>query len=120
MLSRALKARDRRDYDECILLCEQIMNVNRADPRAHELLVAARRERHVYLRQITADKWDEEHRLLSESIRSAMLPQLDLVVYSDEWAEIDAHAGKRHRKTCRLMMKVMPGRLTFSGSSIRN
>ena len=71
MLSRALKARDRRDYDECILLCEQVMRVNRADLRAHELLVAARRERHVYLRQITADKWDEEHRLLSEDIRSS-------------------------------------------------
>ena len=56
-------------------------------------LVTARRERHGYLRQITADRWDEEHKLLSEQIRSAMLPQLDMVVYPDDWAEIDARRG---------------------------
>lgn len=89
-LSQALKALERRDYDKCILLCEQILRENRAEPRAHELLVKARRDRHVYLRQITADKWDEEHKLLSEEIRRSMLPMNDLVVYPDNWAEIDA------------------------------
>ena len=36
MLARALKARERRDYDECILLCEQILRSNRAESRAHD------------------------------------------------------------------------------------
>jgi type II secretory pathway component GspD/PulD (secretin) len=90
MLKRAQKARERRDYDDSILLCEQILKINRAEDRAHSLLIKCRRERHVYLRQITADRWDEEHKLLSESIRSAMLPQLELVTYSPEWPEIDA------------------------------
>lgn len=90
MLKRAQKARDRRDYDEAILLCEQILKINRAEDRAHGLLIKCRRERHVYLRQITADRWDEEHKLLSESIRTAMLPQLELITYSPEWPEIDA------------------------------
>jgi type II secretory pathway component GspD/PulD (secretin) len=90
MLSRAIKARERRDYDEAILLLEQILKINRAEERAHELLVKCRRERHVYLRQVTADRWDEEHKLLSEQIRASMLPQLELMVYSHDWPEIDA------------------------------
>jgi type II secretory pathway component GspD/PulD (secretin) len=90
MLKRAQKARERRDYDDAILLCQQILKINRAEDRAHGLLIKCRRERHVYLRQITADRWDEEHKLLSESIRTAMLPQLELVTYSPEWPEIDA------------------------------
>lgn len=90
MLKRAQKARERRDYDDAILLCEQILKINRAEDRAHSLLIKCRRERHVYLRQITADRWDEEHKLLSESIRTAMLPQLELITYSPEWPEIDA------------------------------
>lgn len=90
MLRRALRARERRDYDECILICEQVLKLNRADDRAAELLAKSRRERHVYIRQMTADRWDEEHKLLSESIRSAMLPQLELVRYTTEWPEIDA------------------------------
>ncbi len=90
MLKRAQKARERRDFDDAILLCEQILKINRAEDRAHGLLVKCRRERHVYLRQITADRWDEEHKLLSESIRTAMLPQLELITYSPEWPEIDA------------------------------
>ena len=89
MLARALKSRERRDYDECILYCEQILKINRAESRAHNLLVRARRERHTYLRQITAHAWEEEHAELFQSMREDMLPQLDLVVYSDEWAEID-------------------------------
>lgn len=89
MLARALKARERRDFDECILYCEQILKINRAESRAHNLLVRARRERHVYLRQITAHAWEEEHTTLFENIREDMLPQLDLVVYSDDWHEID-------------------------------
>lgn len=89
MLRRALKARERRDFDECILLCEQILKINPADGRAAALQVQARRERHVYLRQVTADKWDEEHKLLSEHIRESLLPQLDLVAYPDDWADID-------------------------------
>ena len=91
MLHRAEKARERRDYDEAILLCEQVLKINRAEDRAHSLLIKCRRERHVYLRQMTADRWDEEHKLLSESIRTAMLPQLELITYSPEWPEIDAH-----------------------------
>jgi type II secretory pathway component GspD/PulD (secretin) len=90
MLKRAQKARERRDYDDAILLCEQVLKINRAEDRAHSLLIKCRRERHVYMRQITADRWDEEHKLLSESIRSSMLPQLELITYSPEWPEIDA------------------------------
>ncbi len=90
MLRRALRARERRDYDESILICEQVLKLNRADDRASELLAKCRRERHVYIRQMTADRWDEEHKLLSESIRTAMLPQLELVRYTTEWPEIDA------------------------------
>lgn len=90
MFGRAMKARDRRDFDEAILLCEQVLKINRAEERAHELLVKCRRERHVYLRQVTADRWDEEHKLLSEQIRTAMLPQLELLTYSHDWHEIDA------------------------------
>lgn len=90
MFGRALKARDRRDYDEAILLCEQILKINRAEDKAHDLLVKCRRERHVYLRQVTADRWDEEHKLLSEQIRAAMLPQMELLTYSHDWHEIDA------------------------------
>lgn len=90
MLKRAQKARDRRDYDEAIMLCEQVLKLNRAEDRAHGLLIKCRRERHVYLRQMTADRWDEEHKLLSESIRTAMLPQMELVTYTPEWPEIDA------------------------------
>ena len=90
MLKRAHKARDRRDYDEAIMLCEQVLKLNRAEDRAHGLLIKCRRERHVYLRQMTADRWDEEHKLLSESIRTAMLPQMELVTYTPEWPEIDA------------------------------
>jgi tetratricopeptide (TPR) repeat protein len=90
MLRRALRARERRDYDESILICEQVLKLNRADERAGELLAKCRRERHVYIRQMTADRWDEEHKLLSESIRSAMLPQLELVRYTTEWPELDA------------------------------
>lgn len=90
MLRRALRARERRDYDESILICEQVLKINRAEERAADLLAKCRRERHVYIRQMTADRWDEEHKLLSESIRSAMLPQLELVRYTTEWPEIDA------------------------------
>ncbi len=90
MYGRALKARERRDYDDAILLCEQILKVNRAEDRAHDLLTKCRRERHVYLRQVTADRWDEEHKLVSEQIRTAMLPQLELLTYSHDWHEIDA------------------------------
>ena len=90
MLKRAVRARERRDYDEAILLCEQVLKINRAEERASSLLVKCRRERHSYLRQITADRWDEEHKLLSENIRRAMLPQLELIRYSAEWPEIDA------------------------------
>ena len=53
------------------------------------MLITARRERHVYVRQVTADRWDEEHRLLSQEQQASMLPQLDLVVYPDDWVEID-------------------------------
>ncbi|MEK7412633.1 MAG: hypothetical protein AAB263_04870, partial [Planctomycetota bacterium] len=89
MLRRALAARGRRDYDEAILITEQVLKVNRADERAVELLTKCRRERHVYIRQMTADRWDEEHRLLSEQIRKNMLPQLELVRYTSDWPEID-------------------------------
>lgn len=90
MLRRALRARERRDYDEAILLCEQVLKINRADERGAELLARCRRERHVYIRQMTADRWDEEHQLMSESIRSSMLPQLEIVRYTTEWPELDA------------------------------
>jgi len=90
MLRRSLRARERRDFDEAILICEQVLKLNRADERAAELLAKCRRERHVYIRQMTADRWDEEHKLLSESIRASMLPQLELVRYTTEWPEIDA------------------------------
>jgi type II secretory pathway component GspD/PulD (secretin) len=90
MLRRALRARERRDYDEAILICEQVIKINRAEEHAADLLTRCRRERHVYVRQMTADRWDEEHKLLSESIRSSMLPQLELVRYTTEWPELDA------------------------------
>ncbi len=93
MFKRALKARERRDYDEAILLTEQILKINRAEERAHDLLVRCRRERHIYLRQVTADRWDEEHKLLSEKIRTEMLPQMELLTYSHDWPEIDARRG---------------------------
>jgi tetratricopeptide (TPR) repeat protein len=89
MLKRAQKARERRDYDEAILLCQLILKINRAEERADGLLIKCQRERHIYTRQITADRWDEEHKLLSESIRTAMLPQLELVTYSPEWHDIN-------------------------------
>lgn len=90
MLRRALRARERRDYDEAILICEQVLKINRAEAGAAELLARCRRERHVYVRQMTADRWDEEHKLTSESIRTSMLPQLELVRYTTEWPELDA------------------------------
>ncbi len=89
MISRAQRARDRRDFDEAILLCEQVLKLNRAEDRAASLLAKCRRERHAYLRQITADRWDEEHQLLSEQIRTALLPQLEIIKYSSDWPEID-------------------------------
>ena len=90
LLHRAQKARERRDYDRCILLCEQVLRMNRTNSIANSLLVKARRERHAYIRQITADLWEEEHQTLWEQIRESMLPQLDVVVYPDDWAQIDA------------------------------
>ncbi len=90
MLNRAERARERRDFDEAILLCEQVLKINRAEDRASSLLVKCRRERHVYLRQMTADRWDEEHKLLSEQIRTAMLPQMEILRYTADWAELDA------------------------------
>ena len=90
MLKRAQRARERRDYDEAVLLCEQVLKINRAEDRAASLLAKCRRERHAYLRQVTADRWDEEHKLLTEQIRSAMLPQLEIIKYSSDWPEIDA------------------------------
>ncbi len=90
MLKRAQRARERRDYDEAVLLCGQILKINRAEERAANLLAKCRRERHAYLRQVTADRWDEEHKLLTEQIRSAMLPQLEIIKYSSDWRDIDA------------------------------
>jgi len=90
MLVRAERARQRRDFDEAILLCDQVLKINRAEFRASSLLAQCRRERHIYLRQMTADRWDEEHKLLSEQIRTAMLPQLEIIKYSADWAELDA------------------------------
>ena len=72
------------------LLCGQILKINRAEERAANLLAKCRRERHAYLRQVTADRWDEEHKLLTEQIRSAMLPQLEIIKYSSDWRDIDA------------------------------
>jgi general secretion pathway protein D len=90
MLKRAQRARDRRDFDEAILLCDQVLKINRAEDRAASLLAKCQRERHAYLRQVTADRWDEEHKLLTEQIRSAMLPQMEIITYSSDWPEIDA------------------------------
>ena len=90
MLLRAQRARERRDYDESILLCEQVLKINRAESRAAALLVKCERERHAYIRQVTADRWDEEHTRLTEQIRVAMLPQLEIIKYSPDWPEIDA------------------------------
>ena len=90
MLKRAQRARDRRDFDEAILLCDQVLKINRAEDRAASLLAKSRRERHSYLRQVTADRWDEEHKLLTEQIRSAMLPQQEIITYSSDWPDIDA------------------------------
>ena len=97
MLARAQRARERRDYDEAILLTEQILKINRAEDRATSLLAKCRRERHAYLRQVTADRWDEEHRLLAENIRSAMLPQIEILKYSADWPEIDARRRAKPR-----------------------
>lgn len=97
MLARAQKARARRNYDEAILYCQNVLKINPSEARAHTLLVHARRERHVYLRQITADLWDEEHLRLSEQIQEDMLPQLELVRYSDDWHEIDARRSAPSR-----------------------
>ena len=80
-------------------MCEQVLRSNRAEARAHDLLVRARRDRHVYLRQITADQWDEEHKNLSEQIRADMLPQLDLLVYGEDWASIDMRRKHQPRGT---------------------
>lgn len=99
MLARAERARERRDFDEAILLCEQVLKINRAEERASLLLARCRRERHVYVRQITADRWEEEHKLLSEQIRTAMLPQLEIVKYSAEWPELDARRSAPVRGT---------------------
>ncbi len=93
MLKRAQRARERRDFDEAITLCDQVLKINRAEERASNLLAKCRRERHSYLRQVTTDRWDEEHRLLTEQIRNAMLPQLELIKYSSDWPEIDARRG---------------------------
>ena len=90
MLLRAQRARERRDYDESILLCEQVLKINRAESRAAALLVKCQRERHAYVRQVTADRWDEEHTRLSEQIRLSMLPQMEIIKYSADWPEIDA------------------------------
>ncbi len=90
MLLRAQRARERRDYDESILLCEQVLKINRAESRAAALLVKCERERHAYIRQVTADRWDEEHTRLTEQIRLAMLPQMEIIKYSADWPEIDA------------------------------
>ena len=48
---------------------------------------------------MTADIWDEEHKNLSEQIRSDLLPQLDLLVYSENWASIDARRKPPTRGT---------------------
>ena len=97
MLARAQKSRARRNYDEAILYCQQVLKINPSEARAHDLMVRARRERHVFLRQLTADLWDEEHLRLHEEIQEDMLPQLELVRYSDDWAEIDARRSAPSR-----------------------
>ncbi|NRA40085.1 MAG: von Willebrand factor type A domain-containing protein, partial [Planctomycetes bacterium] len=90
MLGRAKTAHTRKAFDEAILYCESILKINPSEARAHDLLVKTRRERHVYLRSVTADLWDEEHLRLHENIADDLLPQLEIVKYSDEWQEIDA------------------------------
>lgn len=90
MLARAQKARERRDYDEAILYCEQILKMNAADERANDLLVRCRRERHAHVRQMMSVTWDEQHKLLSEEIRKNMLPQFNVVEYSADWSSIDS------------------------------
>ncbi len=90
MLSRAQRARERRDFDEAILLCDQVLKINRAESRAASLRAKCKRERHVYVRQLTADTWEESHKRLSEQIRRELLPQLEILRYSTEWMEIDA------------------------------
>ncbi len=90
MLARAQRARDRREYDEALILVEQVLKINRAEPRASSLEATLRRERHVYLRQLLNDTWEESHRRLSEQIRKDLLPQHELIRYSVEWPEIDA------------------------------
>jgi general secretion pathway protein D len=90
MLARAQRARERRDFDEAILLCDQVLKINRAESQAATLRAKCRRERHVYLRQLTADTWEESHKRLSEQIRRELLPQLEILRYSTEWVEIDA------------------------------
>ncbi len=97
MLARAQKARARRNYDEAILYCQSVLKINPSEARAHEMLVRARRERHVYLRTITADLWDEEHLRMHEKIQEDMLPMLELVRYSDDWHEIDARRSAPSR-----------------------
>ncbi len=90
MLSRAQRARERRDFDEAILLCDQVLKINRAESRAASLRAKCKRERSVYVRQLTADTWEESHKRLSEQIRRELLPQLEILRYSTEWMEIDA------------------------------
>ena len=93
LLKRAQKARERRDYDESILLSQQVLKLDKANEIAESLLLKNHRERHINSRQITADRWDEDHKLLSESVRTAMLPQLELVPYSPEWNEVNARSS---------------------------
>ena len=90
MLSRAERARERREYDEAIILCEQVLKINRAEPRADVLIARLRRERHLWLRQVLGDQWEESHRRISEQIRKDLLPQHELIRYSTDWPEIDA------------------------------
>lgn len=97
LLRRALRSCERKDYDQCILLCRQVLKLNGADRRAANLLAESQRERHAYLRKITADRWDEEHKLLSENIRKTLIPQLEIVVYADDWPEIDARRTVKTR-----------------------
>ena len=66
----------------------RFLKIRPNEGRASALLVTARRERHVYVRQMTADKWDEEHRLLSQQQQASLLPQL-IGGLSEDWAEID-------------------------------
>ncbi len=94
MLTRAERARQRRDYDQAILLCEQVLKINRAEMRGSELLAQCRRERHAYLRQVTAERWDEEHKQLSERIRRDMIPQIEIVRFFSDPA-VTASAGSQ-------------------------